>query len=132
MIVTLLSISIDSNENIFKQASSTSQNRASPIAEALVSSADSIISVTNEVVKKQDGTDPAAINNLTLQLLLLFVLLCILAVLFLSIQAFVEYEKFQQLYGDELKFRLIIKNLMKSLFVRFMVFKQMKTLFRKG
>ena len=72
------------------------------------------------------------IHNFTLQLLLLFVLVCIIGVLFLSIQAFVEYEKFKQLYGDELNIGLILKNLFKSIYVRLLVYKQKKIFFRRG
>jgi hypothetical protein len=74
----------------------------------------------------------STLHNYTLQIFLLFVLVCIIGVLFLSIQAFVEYEKFKQLYGAELKVILILKNLFKSIYIRLLVYKQKKLLFLRG
>ncbi len=135
--IFLLIISLNLNCNIYTQTISslnTSQFRSTTSIQA---SATPLLPLTDFSGQQDSFSDQiyvhvASINGFTLQLMMLFVLICIISLLLLSIQAFVAYDKFQQLYGDELSFGLIVRSLFKTVFVRFMVFKQMRRFFNKG
>jgi hypothetical protein len=102
--------------------------------------------VTVEIEKRFDGlissTPISSLSSLNisakqpasykLQILLFLGLASVISFLFISIQIFVEYQKFKQLYGHDLRLSVILKNLFKSIYIRILVYKQKYIFFHKG
>jgi hypothetical protein len=127
MLITFLLLSMNFNGNIYTQTTPSHPSASF----ALEPSSTTSLASSQQKPHVAD-VEVASVNGFTLQLMLLSVLICIIGLLLLSIQAFVAYDKFQQLYGDELNFALVIKNIFKSLLVRFMVYRQIKVFFNQG
>ena len=85
---------------------------------------------TSPTVSSTITTKPP--STYTLQILLFLGLACVISVLFLSIQIFVEYQKFKQLYGRDLSLNVIFRNLFKSVYIRILVYKQKKIFAHRG